>query len=53
MSTVPLRCKKEGLETGMEDFVLLGGFAAIAIFGYYIMAKLDNFLDKVRQENEE
>lgn len=38
---------------GMEDFVLLGGFAAIAILGYYIMAKLDNFLDKVRQENEE
>ena len=38
---------------GMEDVVLLGGFAAIAIFGYYIMAKLDNFLDKVRQENEE
>lgn len=37
---------------GMEDVVLLGGFAAIAIFGYYIMAKLDNFLDKVRQENE-
>lgn len=38
---------------GMEDFVLLGSFAAIAIFGYYIMAKLDNFLDSVRQENEE
>lgn len=38
---------------GMEDVVLLGGFEAIAIFGYYIMAKLDNFLDKVRQENEE
>ena len=38
---------------GMEDVVLLGGCAAIAIFGYYIMAKLDNFLDKIRQENEE
>lgn len=38
---------------GMEDFVLLGSFAAIAIFGYYIMAKLDAFLDKVQQENEE
>lgn len=38
---------------GMEDFVLLGSFAAIAIFGYYIMAKLDTFLDKVQQENEE
>ena len=31
---------------GMEDVVLLGGFAAIAIFGYYIMAKLDNFLNR-------
>lgn len=38
---------------GMEDIVLLGGFAAIAIFGYYIMVKLDNFLDKVRRENED
>ena len=37
----------------LEDFVSLGGFAAIAIFGYCIMAKLDHFLDKVRQENEE
>lgn len=37
----------------MEDFVLLGGFAAIAIFGYYIMARLDHFLNKNRQENEE
>ena len=38
---------------GMEDVVLLGGFAAIAIFLYYMMGKLDHFLDKVRQENEE
>ena len=38
---------------GMEDLVLLGGFAAIAVLGYYSMARLDRFLDKVRQENEE
>ena len=38
---------------GMEDVVLLGGFAAIAAFGYYIMARLDRFLDKARQENGE
>ena len=37
----------------MEDFVLLGSFAAIAIFGYCLMARLDDFLDKVRQENKE
>lgn len=37
----------------LEDFILLGGFAAITIFGYYIMARLDHFLDKVRKENEE
>ena len=38
---------------GMEDFALLGGFAVIAIFGYYIMARFDHFLDQVRQEGEE
>lgn len=38
---------------GMEDFVLLGGFAAIAIVGYYMMARLDRFLEKVQQENKE
>lgn len=38
---------------GMEDFVLLGSFAAAAILGYYIMARVDNFLGKVRQKNEE
>lgn len=37
----------------MEDFVLLGVFAAIAIFGHCMIAGLDHFLDKVRQENEE
>lgn len=36
----------------MEDLVLLGGFAAIAVFGYFIMARWDNFLDKIRQKNE-
>lgn len=37
---------------GMNGFILLGGFAAIAIFGYYIMARLDHFSDKIRRENE-
>lgn len=36
----------------MEDIVLLGGFIAIAIFGYYIMGKLDDFLEDVRKQNE-
>ena len=35
---------------GMEDIVLLGGFAAIAVFGYFLMARLDHFLDQARQE---
>ena len=38
---------------GMGDFILLAGFAATAIFGYFIMVRLDRFLDKVRQQNEE
>lgn len=37
----------------VKDLVLLGGFIAIAIFGYYIMAKLDHSLDKIRKEKEE
>lgn len=37
---------------GMEDFVLLGGLAAMAIFGYYIMTRLDRFLDQVRPKSE-
>ena len=36
---------------GMEDVILLGGLAAIILFGYYIMAKLDRLFDKVGQEN--
>ena len=36
---------------GMEDVILLGGLAAIILFGYYIMAKLDRLFDKVWQEN--
>ena len=36
-----------------EDFVLLGAFAAVIIFGYYIMLRLDHFLDKIRRKNEE
>lgn len=38
---------------GMEDVVLLAGFAAIAIVGYCMMARLDRFLEKVQQEKEE
>ena len=36
-----------------EYFVLLGGFAAFALFGYYMIAKLERFLDQVRRENED
>lgn len=36
----------------MEAFILLGGFAVMAVFGYYIMSRLDNFLDTVQKENE-
>ena len=35
----------------MEAFVLLGGFALIAVGGYYVMVKIDLFLDKVRRQN--
>ena len=38
---------------GMEELILLGGFAAMAILGWYIMASLDKFLDKARQKNKE
>lgn len=37
---------------GIKDFGLLGGFVAIAIFGYFMMAKVDQFLDKIRQAND-
>ena len=37
----------------MEDFVLLGGFAAIIILGYFVMARVDLFLEKVRRQNAE
>lgn len=36
----------------MKEFILLGGFAAIAIFGYYIMSRLDDFLNAAQKENE-
>lgn len=36
----------------MEEFILLGGFAAIAVFGYYIMSRLDDFLNAVQKETE-
>lgn len=38
---------------GIKDVVLLGGFVAIAIFGYYSVAKLDHFLNKIRREDQE
>ena len=34
----------------MKELILLGGFAAIAIFGYYIMSRLDDFLNAVQKE---
>ncbi len=32
----------------MEELVLVGGFFAIAAFGYYVMTRLDPFLEKIR-----
>ena len=37
----------------MKELILLGGFAAIAIFGYYIMSRLDAFLNAVQKEAEQ
>lgn len=37
---------------GMQDAALLGVFAAIAVFGYYMMVRLDGFLEKIRKEKE-
>lgn len=37
----------------MEDIILLGSFAAIAVFGYFLMAKVDHFLDTIQQEDRE
>lgn len=37
----------------LDDFVILGSFAAIIVFGYYIVSRLDRFLVKVRLENKE
>lgn len=36
----------------MKELILLGGFAAIAVFGYYIMSRLDGFLNAVQKETE-
>lgn len=42
----------------VEDAVLLGIFAAVVVFGYFVMVRLDSFLDKVhnadiaRQKND-
>lgn len=36
----------------MKELILLGGFAAIAVFGYYIMSRLDDFLNAVQKGNE-
>ena len=38
---------------GIKDFVLMGGFTVIAIFGYYIVCRFDHFLDNTRQKDEE
>ena len=35
----------------MEAFVLLGGFALFAVGGYYVMGKIDLFLERVRRQN--
>ena len=37
----------------MKELILLGGFAAIAVFGYYIMSRLDDFLNAVQKEIEQ
>lgn len=36
----------------MKELILLGGLAAIAVFGYYIMSRLDGFLHAVQKETE-
>lgn len=36
----------------MKALILLGGLAAIAAFGYYIMSRLDGFLNAVEKETE-
>lgn len=36
----------------MKELILLGGLAAIAAFGYYIMSRLDGFLNAVQKETE-
>ena len=36
----------------MEELVLLGGFIAIAVFGYHVMSKLDNWLGEYRIEKD-
>lgn len=36
----------------MKELILLGGLAAIAAFGYYIMSRLDGFLNAVHKETE-
>ena len=35
----------------MEELVLLGGFAAFGVFGFFVMSKLDRFLEKLRGQN--
>ena len=36
----------------MKALILLGGLAAMAAFGYYIMSRLDGFLNAVEKETE-
>lgn len=35
----------------MDDFILLSALVAFGIFGYYVMARIDRFLEKVRKQN--
>lgn len=35
----------------MKDVVLLTGFVAIVVFGYYVMARLDKFFQEIRDSN--
>lgn len=35
----------------MDGFILLSALVAFGIFGYYIMARIDRFLESVRKQN--
>ncbi len=46
MSSADSEVQGGGIMMKVEDAVLLGVFAAIAVFGYFVMVRLDSFLDK-------